>query len=429
MAELTIEKVSKRFGGLLAVEKLDLKVPEGKILSLIGPNGAGKTTVFNMVTGVYPPTEGAITFKGHKLNSLRSSRIIAHGIARTFQNIRLFKSMTVLENVQVGMHCRTRSGAVRALLKTRFEKQEEKNISEKAFEILEYIGLKSHLNDYASSLPYGEQRRLEIARALATQPEILLLDEPAAGMNPKETAELMELIIKLRDTGLTIFLVEHDMRLVLNNWDSLTAGPNGLFGMKRPVVYYPAFEDGGFTWLTYYLKSLPALYYLILVIAIFIIIGVRRLDNSRIGRAWIAIREDEVAAELSGVPTTWIKLLAYALGAAFASVAGAFFAAKLSYTNPNFFLFMESCIVLCIVVLGGVGSIPGIIVAGFVLIAVPEAFRGLETYRMLAFGAIMTIMMIIKPDGLIPASRRRGESHETNEKKPREKLGASPLLE
>jgi branched-chain amino acid transport system permease protein len=125
-----------------------------------------------------------------------------------------------------------------------------------------------------------------------------------------------------------------------------------------------------------------------------------------------------VAAELSGVPTTWIKLLAYALGAAFASVAGAFFAAKLSYTNPNFFLFMESCIVLCIVVLGGVGSIPGIIVAGFVLIAAPEVFRGLESYRMLAFGAIMTIMMILKPEGLIPASRRRRELHETNKKKP-----------
>ena len=166
--------------------------------------------------------------------------------------------------------------------------------------------------------------------------------------------------------------------------------------------------------MVHYLKSLPALYYLILIIAVFIIIGVRRLDNSRIGRAWIAIREDEVGGELFGVPTTWIKLLAYALGAAFASVAGAFFAAKLSYTNPNFFLFMESCIVLCIVVLGGVGSIPGIIVAGFVLIAVPEVFRGLESYRMLAFGAIMTTMMIIKPEGLIPASRRKRELHETN---------------
>ena len=202
------------------------------------------------------------------------------------------------------------------------------------------------------------------------------------------------------------------IRLVLNNWDSLTAGPNGLFGMARPALYYPSFGEDGFAWVTYHLKSLPALYYCIMIIAILTIIGVRRLDNSRIGRAWIAIREDEVAAELSGVPTTWIKLLAYALGAAFASVAGAFFAAKLSYTNPNFFLFMESCIVLCIVVLGGVGSIPGIVIAAFVLIAVPEVFRGLENYRMLAFGGIMTTMMIIKPEGLIPASRRRRELHQ-----------------
>jgi branched-chain amino acid transport system ATP-binding protein len=215
MAELILEKVSKRFGGLLAVNSLDLKIPEGKILSLIGPNGAGKTTVFNMITGVYPPTEGAISYKGKKLNDLKSNRIISQGIARTFQNIRLFKSMTVLENVQVGMHCRTNSGAIRALLKTGHEKREEKQITEKSQEILKFIGLTGHQNDYASNLAYGEQRRLEIARALATQPELLLLDEPAAGMNPKETAELMKLIIKLRDTGLTIFLVEHDMRLVM----------------------------------------------------------------------------------------------------------------------------------------------------------------------------------------------------------------------
>jgi branched-chain amino acid transport system ATP-binding protein len=215
MAELILENVSKRFGGLLAVNDLDLKVPEGKILSLIGPNGAGKTTVFNMITGVYPPTEGAISYKGNKLNDLRSNRIISQGIARTFQNIRLFKAMTVLENVQVGMHCRTKSGAVRALLKTRHEKREEKEIITKSQEILNFMGLIGHQNDYASNLAYGEQRRLEIARAMATQPELLLLDEPAAGMNPKETAELMDLILKLRDTGLTIFLVEHDMRLVM----------------------------------------------------------------------------------------------------------------------------------------------------------------------------------------------------------------------
>ena len=215
MAELRLENVSKRFGGLLAVNNLDLKVPEGKILSLIGPNGAGKTTVFNMITGVYPPTEGSISYGDNELNSLKSNRIIAQGIARTFQNIRLFKSMTVLENVQVGMHCRTKSGPVRALLKTAFEKREEKDIIAKSQEILDFFGLIGHQNDYASNLPYGEQRRLEIARALATGPKVLLLDEPAAGMNPNETAELMKLIIKLRDTGLTVFLVEHDMRLVM----------------------------------------------------------------------------------------------------------------------------------------------------------------------------------------------------------------------
>jgi branched-chain amino acid transport system ATP-binding protein len=215
MAELILENVSKRFGGLLAVNKLGIRVPAGRILSLIGPNGAGKTTVFNMITGVYPPTDGKISYKGKKLNHLRSHHIISQGIARTFQNIRLFKSMTVLENVQVGMHCRTHSGALRALLKTRREKREEREIAEKSREILSFIGLIKHQNDYASNLAYGEQRRLEIARALATQPELLLLDEPAAGMNPKETAELMKLILKLRDTGLTIFLVEHDMRLVM----------------------------------------------------------------------------------------------------------------------------------------------------------------------------------------------------------------------
>ena len=215
MAELVLRHVSKRFGGLLAVDNLDLEVPEGRILSLIGPNGAGKTTVFNMITGVYPPTEGTIAYQGKKLNNLRSHRIISQGIARTFQNIRLFKSMTVLENVQVGMHCRTRSGAFRALFQSSFAILEEKEIIEKALEILEFFGLADYQNEYASNLPYGDQRRLEIARAVATRPKTLLLDEPAAGMNPSETAELMDLIQKLRDTGLTIFLVEHDMRLVM----------------------------------------------------------------------------------------------------------------------------------------------------------------------------------------------------------------------
>jgi branched-chain amino acid transport system permease protein len=205
------------------------------------------------------------------------------------------------------------------------------------------------------------------------------------------------------------------IRLVLNNWDKLTKGPNGLLGMAKPVIIYPAIADGGVKWVSYSLKSLHSLYYLILTIAVLTVIGVGRLNNSRIGRAWIAIREDEVAAELSGVPTTWLKLLAYAMGAAFASVAGAFFAAKLSYTNPNFFIFMESCIVLCIVVLGGVGSIPGVVLAGIILIAVPEVSRELQNYRMLVFGLAMAVMMVLRPEGLIPASRRKRELHETDE--------------
>ncbi len=205
------------------------------------------------------------------------------------------------------------------------------------------------------------------------------------------------------------------IRLMLNNWDQLTKGPNGLMGMAKPTIMYPVLGDGGLTWAIFPLKSLTSLYYLIAILAILTVIAVNRLDKSRIGRAWVAIREDEIAAELSGVPTTWLKLLAYAMGAAFASVGGAFFAAKLSYTNPNFFIFMESCIVLCIVVLGGVGSIPGIILAAIILISVPEVFRELQDYRMFAFGGAMTVMMVLRPEGLIPASRRKRELHEAKE--------------
>ena len=201
------------------------------------------------------------------------------------------------------------------------------------------------------------------------------------------------------------------IRLMLNNWDNLTAGPNGLYGQAKPALIYPSFADGGLNWVVFHLKSLESLYFLALIIAVLTVIGVRRLDRSRIGRAWVAIREDEVAAELSGVPTMWLKLLAYALGASFAAVIGGFFAAKLSYTNPNFFIFMESCIVLCIVVLGGVGSIPGVIVAAVILSAVPEIFRDLQNHRMLAFGAAMAAMMVLRPEGLIPASRRKRELH------------------
>ena len=227
MDQLTLKDVSMKFGGLLAVRNIELTVPQGMILSLIGPNGAGKTTVFNMITGVYRPTTGTIKYSGKTLNGLRPHMIIARGIARTFQNIRLFKSMTVLENVQVGLHCRTKSGAFRALFKTPYERSEEKNILEKSFAILDRLGISRYGNEYAGNLPYGEQRRLEIARALATDPRLLLLDEPAAGMNPIETEKLMELILMLRDTGLTIFLVEHDMKVVMGISDHIIVLDHG----------------------------------------------------------------------------------------------------------------------------------------------------------------------------------------------------------
>jgi branched-chain amino acid transport system ATP-binding protein len=224
---LRLEKVSMQFGGLVALRDLDLEIPEGVIISLIGPNGAGKTTVFNLITGVYRPTEGTIHYNGHRLNGLPPHKIIALGIARTFQNIRLFKNMTALENVQVGMHCRTQSGAIRALFKTRFERAEEQRIRKRAQEILQELGIDRYQDEYAGNLPYGEQRRLEIARALATDPKILLLDEPAAGMNPKETEDLMQLILSLRNKGLTIFLVEHDMKVVMGISDRIAVLDHG----------------------------------------------------------------------------------------------------------------------------------------------------------------------------------------------------------
>lgn len=219
---LILHTVSKRFGGLQAISNLELEVPAGKIMSLIGPNGAGKTTVFNMITGVYPPTSGKITCDGRRIDHLTSHRIIGRGIARTFQNIRLFQSMTVLENVQVGCHCRTRSGPFRALFKTAFERKEEAAVVEKAMGILAFMDIEDLHNEYAGNLSYGAQRRLEIARALATDPKILLLDEPAAGMNARETKELDDLIVRLRDQeNIAILLIEHDMKLVMSLSDRI----------------------------------------------------------------------------------------------------------------------------------------------------------------------------------------------------------------
>ena len=201
------------------------------------------------------------------------------------------------------------------------------------------------------------------------------------------------------------------IRIVLNNWDRVTEGPNGILGIKAPGLYYPKLTEAGLTLAHVYIKDLTWLYYIALVIAVLTILGVNRLDHSRVGRAWVSIREDETAAELTGIDTLRMKLLAYMLGAVFAGLAGAFYAAKVRYVNPSSFVFLESALVLCIVVLGGMGSIPGIILAAAAIIVLPEVFRDLELYRMLAFGGAMTLMMVYRPEGLIPARRRRLELH------------------
>lgn len=203
------------FGGLSALNSVDITINEGEVLSVIGPNGAGKTTLFNLLTGVYSPTEGKICYKKKDIRNLKPYEITKMGIARTFQNIRLFADMTVLDNVIIGQHCRTKTGILGAILKTPAVRKEEDQVKEKAMDILKFVGLDDVYDEKAKNLPYGKQRRLEMARALATDPELLLLDEPAAGMNPQETNDLIELIEKLNDMGKTVLLIEHDMKLVM----------------------------------------------------------------------------------------------------------------------------------------------------------------------------------------------------------------------
>jgi branched-chain amino acid transport system permease protein len=203
------------------------------------------------------------------------------------------------------------------------------------------------------------------------------------------------------------------IRIILNNWMSLTNGPNGIMGINRPGIWYPSFADG-FSWEHMWIKKLWLLYYVALGLAIITIIGVSRLNTSRVGRAWESIREDETAAELMGVNTFIYKLLAYAMGGMFAGLAGAFFAARMKFVSPESFTFLESAMVLCMVVLGGMGSIPGIILGAAALIVLPELFRGFELYRMLAFGSVMVLMMLFRPEGLIP-SRRVGTRSEERE--------------
>ncbi|WP_270460461.1 ABC transporter ATP-binding protein [Faecalitalea cylindroides] len=218
---LEVKNLTKNFGGLCAVSNVSMTINQGELIGLIGPNGAGKTTLFNLLTGVYEPSSGLIELNedGQKiqLGGLKPYKITSYGISRTFQNIRLFKAMTVLENVKVAMHKNVRYGTIAAILRLPSYYSEEKWIEEKACELLKEVGLYSKRNEMATNLPYGEQRRLEIARALAIQPKILFLDEPAAGMNPQETADLTKLIHHIREKyKLTVILIEHDMSLVMN---------------------------------------------------------------------------------------------------------------------------------------------------------------------------------------------------------------------
>jgi branched-chain amino acid transport system ATP-binding protein len=223
----TIE-VTKRFGGLEAVSAVNFDIPRGAIVSLIGPNGAGKTTFFNVIAGLYKPTAGRVVFDGQDISRRPPHRVTQLGIARTFQNIRLFQNMTALENVMVGRHSRMKASPFDAILRTPFERREERAVRERARELLAFVGIKGNDNEFAKNLSYGDQRRLELARALATDPKLLLLDEPTAGMNPQETARLTAFIRKVRDSlKLTILLIEHDMKVVMGISERVTVLDHG----------------------------------------------------------------------------------------------------------------------------------------------------------------------------------------------------------
>ena len=229
---LTIDAVSKRFGGLMALSEVSFTVNAGRILGLIGPNGAGKTTMFNCIAGIYKPSEGAIVYAGEgkaqDVSGSKPERMTQLGVARTFQNIRLFSTLTVLDNVRIGRHCRASQGFWGAVLRTRAQRQEEARLAQDALDALDFVGLRAKALDISGSLSYGDQRRLEIARALASSPRLLLLDEPAAGMNPQETASLVDLIHAIVDKGVTVVLIEHDMKLVMSICEHLVVLDHGV---------------------------------------------------------------------------------------------------------------------------------------------------------------------------------------------------------
>jgi branched-chain amino acid transport system ATP-binding protein len=218
---LEFDNITMRFGGVTALREVNVSINEGEIFALIGPNGAGKTTVFNVVTGVYQPTEGEVRFGGDRIDGLKRFQVTKRGIARTFQNIRLFHNMSAIENVMVGADAHHKTGAIGAVLGLPWHRKEEKRGRERARELLDFVGIGKVEHETAKNLSYGDQRRLEIARALATDPKLLLLDEPAAGMNPAEKNALQALIRKIRDDGRTVLLIEHDMGLVMHISDRL----------------------------------------------------------------------------------------------------------------------------------------------------------------------------------------------------------------
>ena len=220
---LVAEKVRKEFGGLVATDDIDFTIPRGSIVALIGPNGAGKTTFFNQITGVYVPTSGSIVFDGTEVAGKPPHAIVELGVGRTFQNIRLFAQMTAIENVLVGMHCRLRGGIVSSVVRTPRVRREEREARDRARELLIYCGLPRRHEEYAGTLPYGDQRRLEVARALATNPTLVLLDEPTAGINPQETADFIAFVTRMRDEkDVTVLLIEHDMKVVMGVSERIT---------------------------------------------------------------------------------------------------------------------------------------------------------------------------------------------------------------
>jgi branched-chain amino acid transport system ATP-binding protein len=224
---ISVQHLSKVFGGLRAVDDVSFEVEEGQVFTMIGPNGAGKTTLFNVLTGVYRPTTGEVLFNDQPIGGLPPHKVTSLGIARTFQNIRLFGYLPAVENVMVGRHCRMHSKLWDAMLNTPFARREERETRKRALEMMELVGVARYAEDLARNLSYGDQRRLEIARALASDPKLLLLDEPAAGLNPAEKGALGELIFKIRDLGVTIFLIEHDMKVVMGISDHIVVLDHG----------------------------------------------------------------------------------------------------------------------------------------------------------------------------------------------------------